>query len=126
MAAFNIKRPADQTMNLGRAGKAKLTWSPKFADGRSENFNRKQAFVDSEVLRLDAPLIPIKTGNLINSGIRGTKIGTGEVVYNAPYSSHQYYETAETRPYDPRRGARWFERMKAAHLNDIKRGAEQI
>lgn len=90
------------------------------------NLEKAQKYVDSEVLRLSAPYTPLITGNLINSGIRGTVIGSGLVVWNAVYARKQYYNTAQTRPYDPRRGAYWFERMKADHGNQIIAGAKKI
>ena len=44
-----------------------------------EPSGKVQKIVDSEVLRRSTPYVPFKTGNLIKSGIRGTKIGSGEV-----------------------------------------------
>ena len=80
---------------------------------------RAQRVIDSEVLRLDDPYVPFDTGNLRQSGIRGTHLGSGEVVYNAVYAVNQYYITLDTRSYDPMRGAHWFERMKADHRGEI-------
>ena len=84
-----------------------------------------QKYVDSEALRLSSPYVPFKTGNLDRSGIRGTNIGSGEVIYNAPYSSKQY-NTATTRSYDAQRGGLWFERMKIDHKEEIMRGAKKL
>ena len=53
-----------------------------------EPSGKNKKIVDSEVLRRSTPYVPFKTGNLIKSGIRGTKIGSGEVMYNAVYA-HQ-------------------------------------
>ena len=92
----------------------------------SAAFDKKQAFVDSEVLRYDSPLVPFQTGNLEHSGIMGTHVGSGLVEYIAPYAATQYYDTADTRPYDSNRGAHWFERMKAAHKQDILNGLKHI
>ena len=60
------------------------------------------------------------------SGKLGTEIGSGEVNYIAPYAAPQYYNTAESRPYDGNRGAKWFERMKTEEKDDILRGADKI
>ena len=62
---------------------------------------------------------------LEKSGLLGTVVGSGEVKYIAPYARFQYYSTAQSRIYDPRRGGMWFERMKAAHRKDILRAAEK-
>ena len=50
-----------------------------------------QMFLDNEVLKDSAPYVPRLTGELEQSGTRGTKIGSGEVVYNSPYARYQYY-----------------------------------
>ncbi len=120
----DIKTPGEETFMVGD-NKVTLSWSNQFASKWNGNFDKAQAFVDSEVLRYDDPLMPKQTGNMINSGKRGTDIGSGLVRYTAPYSHHQYYNTAESRPYDSHRGAHWFERMKTAHLDDIRRGVKQ-
>lgn len=87
---------------------------------------RVQQVIDSEVLRLDDPYVPFETGNLRQSGIRGTHFGSGEVVYNAVYAANQYYNTSDTRTYDPMRGAHWFERMKADHRSEILDSARKV
>ena len=91
-----------------------------------DNRGNVQKFVDSEVLRLCSPYVPFQTGNLDRSGVTGTSIGSGEVNYIAPYAAQQYYKTSISRPYDPQRGAKWFERMKIDHKAEILRGAKKI
>lgn len=110
----------------GANGKAELKWNPDFAANRNAQFTRQQMFVDSEVLRRCSPKVPFKTGMLEKSGKLGTDIGSGEVDYIAPYARKQYYDTAETRAYDPNRGAHWFERMKVAEKGEILEGAKKI
>lgn len=102
-----------------------LQWNKEQLAKRRGSFPAKQKYIDSEVLRLCDPLIPLKTGVLKNSGKLGTVIGSGVVQYTAPYARKQYYSTAESRSYDPQRGAKWFERMKAAHLKEILEGAQK-
>lgn len=103
----------------------KLVWSSGFGQKRTAMFNRKQEIVDSEVLRYCSPLVPLRTSMLEKSGTLGTVIGSGQVKYIAPHAYFQYYQTAQSRSYDSRRGAKWFERMKAAHKKDIQRAAER-
>ncbi len=106
-------------------GKAQLTWNPNFTDKWQGQYTAAQKFVDSEVLRLSDPYIPMQSGMLKKSGILGTTIGSGEVVWNAPYSRYLYYGkvmvgrapkvvTTKNLTYRgaPMRGAFWFERMK--------------
>ncbi len=121
----SIKTPRG-TISVGPNGTARLEWNPGFGPEYTGVFNRKQAFVDSEVLRYCSPLVPFQTGTLEHSGTLGTDVGSGVVEYIAPYSRHQYYETADSRPYDANRGAHWFERMKAAHKKDIEAGVQKI
>lgn len=103
----------------------RLVWNSGFGQERTAMFNRKQEIVDSEVLRYCSPLVPLRTGMLEKSGTLGTVMGSGEVKYIAPYARFQYYQTAKSRSYDTRRGAKWFERMKTAHKGDIQRAAER-
>ena len=70
-----------------------------------------QRYVDSEVLRLCEPMIPKETGELIRSGIRETKIGSGQIIYHTPYARRWCYEPANFQG-APTRGNYWFERMK--------------
>ena len=63
-----------------------LEWNKGFGAEFTEKFSSAQKFVDSEVLRLDAPYMPIDTGMLIRSGELGTVVGSGEVNYVAPYA----------------------------------------
>ena len=103
-----------------------LQWNTAFTAQRNAQFERMQKYIDSEVLRLNDPLIPKDTVALILSGQTGTKIGSGVVKYVAPYASTQYYDTADTRSYDSRRGAHWFERMKVAHKQGILERAKKV
>jgi hypothetical protein len=113
------------TLKTGRT-KAVLEWNPGFGREYTGNFTRAQKFVDNEVLRFCSPRVPFDTGMLQKSGILGTEVGSGEVRYIAPYSARQYYKTADSRPYDPNRGARWFERGKAVERERLLQGALRL
>ncbi len=90
------------------------------------NAIKAQEFVDSETLRRCNPYVPKDTGELIRSGIRETRIGSGEVKYRTPYARRWYYTHARFQG-APMRGSRWFERMKAAGGREaILRGAADI
>lgn len=81
-----------------------------------------QKYIDSEVLRLTDPYVPMDTGTLKESGTINTKIGSGEVKYNTPYARRQYFENKG----NGLRGRQWFERMKANHRDGILKGAADI
>lgn len=125
MANLKIETPRGCVIRTAN-GKAELTWNKNALASRQQNFQKKQIFVDSEVLRLCSPLVPFQTGTLDKSGKLGTELGSGLVRYIAPYAAKQYYDTAESRPYDAQRGAKFFERMKAGHKKEILDGAKKI
>jgi hypothetical protein len=102
-----------------------VKWGSDFHGKWQGRFSHAQRFVDSEVLRLSAPLIPHRTGTLIKSGQLGTVIGSGEVHWTAPYARKQYFSPGYKHS-EPQRGAYWFERMKAIHGTQIKNGAKRI
>lgn len=91
---------------------------------------RVQRYIDSTVLRLSDPYVPFLSGQLKTSGIRGTVIGTGLVVYNTPYARRQYYTNSGNGKQGTARGGLrgryWFERMKANRGQEIIQGAAEI
>lgn len=124
MGIHEIKTPKGSIIQTGETS-CELVWNSGFGRDKSNMFNKKQMIVDSEVLRYCSPLVPFRTSMLEKSGTLGTVIGSGNVRYIAPYARSQYYQTAQTRSYDKRRGAKWFERMKTSHKNDILRATEK-
>lgn len=80
---------------------------------------RVQMIIDSEVLRRSDPLVPLKTGQLKQSGTRSTKLSSGIVRYNTPYARKMYYNPQYNFNEAPQRGGKWFERMKASHKKEI-------
>lgn len=50
-----------------------------------------QKFVDAECIRLMVPYTPMLNGDLIDSVVLGSVIGSGELAYNSPYARYQYY-----------------------------------
>ena len=83
----------------------------------SERIKKAQKFVDSEVLRKSDPYIPFKTGMLRDSGILGTKIGSGRIRYLAPYDKGRS---------SGKRGRYWVKRAMLAHGDAIASGAQKI
>lgn len=55
-----------------------------------EKGGRVQQAIDSEILRVCDPYIPKDEGNLIESGIENTKIGSGEIAWPGPYAHYLY------------------------------------
>lgn len=80
-----------------------------------------QKYVDSKILRKCDPYIPFKTGMLRDSGILGTKVGSGRIRWIAPYARKQYYKGLSTG----KRGRYWVKRAMTAHGESIMRGARK-
>jgi hypothetical protein len=110
-----------------------------------------QKFIDSEVIRLMSPYVPMRGGELDKSATISTVIGSGLVQQNTPYARFQYYGKVMVDPetnspwarpgvkkvvtdrdlvHDasrhPQAGPFWFERMKADKKEDILEGAKKI
>ena len=100
--------------------KVKLDWDPTYAPRFGGALQQVQNELDQEILRIVSPYIPFLTGTLEKSGPISTDIGSGEVDHATPYAGDQYYNTADTRPYDPQRGGHWGDRMKADKLPQIE------
>lgn len=109
-------------------GQARLVWNPGFGPKYTRRYSQAQRFVDSEVLRLSEPFIPLLTGTLIKTGILGTDVGSGQVSWIAPYAKRQYYKgrAPGTSNFGPLRGRFWFERMKEVHGTTIIAGAKRL
>lgn len=118
MAMLTIRTPPGASVRSGGAG-AQLRWEPGFGARAAQAFTVSQKFLDSEVIRRMQPYTPLQTGTLIRSATLGTVIGSGRVKQTVPYAARQYYRTSATRAYDPRRGAKWFERMKLDHRSAL-------
>jgi hypothetical protein len=116
---------------ITRAGKSQLRftarWRKNFKRKWSNRYGGAQTYVDSEVLRLSEPYIPLRTGMLIKSGILGTNIGSGLVQWIAPYARPQYYNQRKPGSQTgPQRGPYWFERAMGVHRDKIITGARRI
>ena len=119
-----------------------FAWNPTAEPNWEGRFALAQKVVDSAVLRYSQPYIPLETGTLFRSGNIATKIGSGEVIWNAPYARFLYYgkvmigvntgspwaKKGERKKVTDRdlkyhgggkRGKMWFERMKGDHKQDI-------
>ncbi len=121
-----IETPRGQIIQSGK-GQAQLVWNTNFSQKWNGNYSQAQRFVDSEILRLSEPFIPLQTGMLVKSGILGTDVGSGEVKWIAPYASAQYYSPrAPGSETGPLRGPFWFERMKALYKQVILDGARRL
>lgn len=135
MSGIKIETPRGCIVKNDK-NKAELQWNKGFEKQKTAGFNKVQVFIDNEVLRKCDPYVPMDTGMLKKSGILGTVVGSGEVIYIAPYARNQYYNNKGTgkqgttkkndHNYKCLRGPLWFERMKADHKKEIFEGAKKI
>ena len=124
--SFNIQTPRGviATKKSGNGSvTAELRWNDGFGAEESAKFDKAQCIVDSECLRYMNPLTPMRTGAMIKSATLGTVIGTGKIVYAAPYARRQYYNNLGGSPGHPQAKSLWFESMKASYKGAIARAA---
>ena len=105
------------TLFVNAKGNAVLRWN-KNAPPTEENFDQLQRFIDNTVVRHMDAYVPMRTGMLKKSVILGSRMGSGELVFIAPYAHKQYYRNGKLKG---KRGSRWFHRMWAARKDTIVR-----
>ena len=105
------------TLFVNAKGNAVLRWN-KNAPPTEENFDQLQKFIDNTVVRHMDAYVPMRTGMLKKSVILGSRMGSGELVFIAPYAHKQYYRNGKLKG---KRGSRWFHRMWAARKDTIVR-----
>lgn len=113
------------------------------ADRGLNSSGKVQMLIDSEVIRRMKPYTPMLSGTMIKSATVSTKIGSGEIKEDTPYSRYQYYgklmvssvtgssyanigekkvltnKNLSYRKINPNAGPFWFERMKSDHKKAI-------
>lgn len=142
-----INQPQNIQIKEAKA-QVNFAWRQTFGKDMTDRFTSAQKFVDSECIRLMVPYTPMLNGILMKSAVLGTKIGSGEIVYQNPYSRYQYYgklmvssvtgsayatmgekkvltdvDLVHSTQRHPLAGPFWFERMKKEKLPQIIRGA---
>lgn len=100
----------------------RVKFGKQFAPDWNERFARAQKAFDLECLRLcNDNYVPWLTGqNLAASGVRCSKIGEGQLIWDAPMAGHLYYhpEYSFTQTH-PLAGGQWGDRMKADNLDHL-------
>ncbi|MCM1167961.1 MAG: minor capsid protein [Lachnospiraceae bacterium] len=94
---------------------AQFLWNNR--DRISGNIKRAQKYLDSQVLKDTDKYVPMRTGILAKSGIIGTRIGSGELEYSAPYARKVYYgvNINFSKSRHPLACAKFFEASKAVN-----------
>lgn len=91
-------------------------------------YTAAQKFLDNEVVKDCSPYVPMRTGDLMRSGILGTKLGSGKVNYIMPYAKAMYYglKFRFSKDKHPLACAQWFETGKALYLKQWISGVNKI
>lgn len=106
------------TLFVNASGKAIIRWN-KGAPPTQESFDKLQIYIDNTVVRHMDAYVPMRTGMLKKSVILGSRMGSGELVFIAPYAHKRYY--SKNGRLVGKRGSRWFQRMWAARRDAIIR-----
>ncbi len=130
MANHYVEQPGRRVVRLRDGSELVMDWNPNFANRRNDLYNRAQRYLDAQVLYKSEEFIPVETGNLIQSGRRYTRIGSGMVIWLAdgrPYTRPQYFGWRRRRGVGQKihKGHFWFRHMKdrygEAAVNETKR-----
>lgn len=138
-----IKQPKNAKIKAAKAA-VNLAWSNTFGKDRTMKFDTAQKYVDSQCIMLMKRYTPELNHFLAKSPALGTKIGSGRIIYAAPYARYQYYgkvmvstggrgskkvvAVPERQLKYSKTGARrlWFETTKTQHGGTILRGAARL
>jgi len=96
--------------------------STKIAARLEGVIEKRQKFLDSEVLKDSNYFCPINAGTMQKSGTLNTVLGSGVVQWKADYVRYQYYLGEKVSPsqikYSHNKNAqpKWFEAAKVRHL----------
>lgn len=90
-------------------------------------FEQAQTYLDNEVLKDCTPYVPMNTGALVRSGMDATVLGSGRVIWNAPYASRCYYNSMNfQKKKHPLACSHWFEVAKAQNKQKWLEGVRKV
>ena len=95
-----------------------LTWTPRMSQMQTLHKQKMQAFIDETVIKEMSPYVPVRTGELSKSVIRGSVVGSGLLVFAIPYARRQYY-LKNRKIVVGKRDSLWIDRMKEERMQDI-------
>lgn len=123
MAAPTVNAAPNTTITVkanGTSVKATVQWNKSMPRQRTAQFQQAQAMLDSEVMRVLEPYMPLDTGMMIKSMLTSSHPGSGEIHVNTPYAAKVNYVTGVMGRNGPNRGRLFFDRMKADKLAYLK------
>ena len=121
-----VPQPKDRTVNRNGA-KITVHFRSGFGKEMTGNVQQWQKALDSEVMRLMEPYMPLDTGMMIKSMMVTTVIGSGRVEVNTPYAMAVLRgKSSVGRPTGPLRGPQYFERFKADKLPTLRASVAKL
>ena len=110
-----------------RANARLILYTSRITSRFNPRYSQAQKWLDNEVLKDSDQYVPMRTGNLVRSGQRGTKLGSGMVTYNAPYAARCYYGRFNvSKLKHPKATRLWFEKAKATCKDKWTNGVQKI
>ena len=90
----------------------------KLARNLTKGCKSAQAKMEVQIINDSNYYCPLKTGVMQKSAITNTVIGSGRIVWKAPYVRKQYYgvNLDHSKSQNPNACAKWFETAKAKKL----------
>ena len=86
---------------------------------REARIKRAQILLDQTVAKDSNYYVPNDTGTLESSVLTGSKMGSGELIWNTEYAKKQYYGLEnKSKDKNPNASMKWFERAKAVKLKE--------
>lgn len=115
------------TLLTNENGRAIIQWNGG-ARRITQRYSAIQKFIDNTVVRHMNPYIPMRTGILAKSVVLGSRMGSGELIFVAPYSRRVYFGEKKdgtkmtfSKSRHRKATAKWFEQMKAERKAQIER-----
>ncbi len=115
------------TLLTNERGNAVIEWRGG-AQRMNQRYSAIQKFIENTVVRHMNPFVPMRTGILAKSVVLGSRMGSGELVYIAPYSRKVYLGEKKdgtkmkfSKSRHPKATEKWAEHMKAARMPQIER-----
>lgn len=86
-----------------------------------EASGRAQKFLDTQVVAVTEPYVPMDKGVLKKA--LGTQYGSGDITYGVPYARRQWVHgrSPGTSIHGPLRGRKFWERMKADKKGELRK-----
>lgn len=99
---------------------------PKLIKTIGKRMAKAQFALDQQVLKDTNFYVPKDSGQLEASAIKGTRLGSGKIIYNEPYAAYQFYtDNNKSKDQNPNASTEWFEVAKSKNVKKWDRIAQK-